>query len=672
MKKSIFSDNNVYWIFENRSRSAFKIKETVELTMSLIAGYVHKKQRLPEEFINEKVKSFSSITNDDLNSYDMHIFPTKFGHVITRCKPDLPIKCKSLQDSSGNLLVYMGFFCDSDPENYFNLLLKRCCEKSPQIIETCEGEFIAAFVESDTGRTHIINDRFASKPCYVLKTENCLYFSSSLTFLLHFTPDKNSIDIGGLLQMFSFDHTLGEKTIYSDVQRVTPASHIVLGPGEFQKSAYWTVEYLPDASLDPTEYSTDVFNCFKQGVEHRARLAGKGVLALSGGLDSRLIAYCLPDKNNYYAFTFVDSVQTEDTAEVNTAKEVSRLLGLNHRVKFIPVSQTSSMSKDLIYLTGGLRSLTHVVKTMSYVEFIRYIGCNYLLGGGPGDVIAGSKIPKSLVCISPDNVAAGINIFFSHYTPMHDMPAYLKTVFRRDLIEEFYPATVNSFFHSFEGLKAATAAHKITAWALLNRWPAFTFTTPLHDHPDIFETFCHLDYKFCELMLRLPAEWLYAKNFYNFMIYRNLVELKNVANANTGKTVSGEMINYRWIPPSKTTLYKEVLKSGIKKAHVGTKLLSLFQKPRNSLISAGNFKHVGPGFLYSIFKEDKRLFLDLGEIFHSIPELKYVLDIQNSEKFLEMFRNGEPVTGSFDRDTDLLGKLAAFCYSFKYLVYQKP
>ena len=636
--------------------------------MSILAGYVGKEGRLPQELIDDKIKSFACMSNDDLNSYEFQVCPTKLGHVITRFKRDYPIKYSPLVDHYGNTLAVIGFFRFPDPSESITTLFDRCIHASPKKIENCEGEFVAVFAESGTGKIHIINDRFASKPFYVLKTSAGFYFSSNLPFLFYLASVKTSIDITGLLQMFSYGHTIGEKTIFTDVQRVAPASHLVFGAGYLHQTRYWTLEHVPAENLSPQEHASAVFNSFKEGAEYRANLVDRGVIALSGGLDSRLVAYCLPDKNKYTAFTFIDSAKSADTAEVNTAKEVSRLLGLEHHIEFIPVARTSSISQDLIYLTGGLRSLTHIVKTMSYVDYIKNRGFKYMMGGGPGDVIAGSKIPKNLVCIRPENVKEGMGIFFKHYAAAHDLHNYLENVFRKDILKQFYSATVDSFYNSFREIKSKTAAHKVTAWSLLNRWPAFTFTTPLHDHPDIAESFCHLDYRFCELMLRLPAEWLYAKNFYNYMICQNLVELRDVINANNGKKLSGEIINYQWSPPSGFISYKKILKEKIKRFRAVSQVLELINKPDINLSSFQNSKSSRSVFLYTIFKEDKKLFLDLEDLLHSIPDLKYILDIDKSYSFLKCFKNQSPVTGSLDRDTDLLGKLAAFCYSYKYLI----
>jgi hypothetical protein len=639
-------------------------------TMSILAGYVGKNGRLPKDLIDDKIKSFSCMTNDNPLNYDSRLFPTQFGHVITRCKPDYPIRFDSPSDSSGNVLAVLGFFSFTDQPNSLKTLFNRCVKESPKIIENLEGEFVSVFSESRTGKIHIINDRFASRPFYVLKTSDRFYFSSNLAFLFHLAASKSGIDIIGLLQMFSYGHTIGEQTIFSDVQRMMPASHLILDSGILHKKRYWSLEHVPIEKLDPAEYASAVYDCFKEGAEYRAKLVDKGVIALSGGLDSRLVAYCLPDKNRYSAFTFIDSAETDDTAEVTAAKNVSGLLGLEHHLEFIPVARTSAISKDLILLTGGLRSLTHIVKTMSYIDFIKNRGFKYMLGGGPGDVIAGSKIPKHPICISPDGIEAGVKIFTEHYAAAHDMPTYLERLFKKDTVRDFYPSAVNSFNNSFHEIKGPTAAHQITAWALLNRWPAFTFTTPLHDHPDMTESFCHLGYKFCELMLKLPAEWLYAKNFYSYMIYQKLVNLRAVINANTGKKLSGEIINYQWVPPSRFVFFKKVLKERLKKSGALAQLLKYVRKPDTASPKLQYTQSSPPGFLYPIFREDKKLFSDLEEILNSIPDIKYLLELEKCLKFLKTFESGDTITGSFNRDTDLLGKLSAICYGYKYLIYR--
>jgi len=637
--------------------------------MSLLAGCIVKNGGQCVDSISNKIKSFACITKDNLGLYKYHILPIKFGCVVMRYRDNFSICHEPLKDATGNILAVLGFFHFSDATPSLESIFERCRDNSPQIIENCEGEFLSVFAESRTGRLHIFNDRFASKPCYTLKTQTSIYFSSNLAFLFTLAQGRRSSDITGLLQMFSYGHTIGEKTIFSDIKRIPPASHLIVEPHELHIKKYWFLEHTPAEDLNPKVYARRTFNDFKKSVEYRANLFENGVIALSGGLDSRLVAYCLPDKNNFSAFTFIDSTHDAETTEVKTAREVSRILGLRHQVRFIPAAITSSISKDLIYLTGGLRSLTHVVKTMSYIEYLRSLGLKYLMGGAPAALLAGSMIPKNQACLNNAGLLEGIRTFIDNYAPARDLKAYLTTVFKKDLIKEYYPSLLSSIYTSFENIKGPTAAHKIPAWISLNRWPAFTFTTPFHDHPDVTETFAHLGYSLCDLVLKFPANWLYGQNFLKYMIYENLIELRNVIYANSGEKLSGEIQNYQWISPASPNRLLKTIKANIKDRIAG-RILNTSLKILNRAKSTSPKKISSPpDFLHTVFKTDEKLFQDIEEILHSATELKYILDVAQCMNFIRLFRNGNPVTGSLSRDTDLLGKLSAFCYSYKYLIY---
>jgi hypothetical protein len=132
---------------------------------------------------------------------------------------------------------------------------------------------------------------------------------------------------------------------------------------------------------------------------------------------------------------------------------------------------------------------------------------------------------------------------------------YLGLVFRQEIVKEYQREIYRSLIESFRDIGGLTAAHKVTAWELLNRWPAFTFTSVLHNHPEVSEAFCHLDYKYSDLMLKLPEDWLYQRNFYSFMIYNSLPKLRHIPYANTGRPLSGELQHFHYDQDLKPALY---------------------------------------------------------------------------------------------------------------------
>ena len=288
---------------------------------------------------------------------------------------------------------------------------------------------------------------------------------------------------------------------------------------------------------------------------------------MSGGLDSRLVVGGLPENHGLSAFTFINSTEDENTIEVESAREIAKILGLEHHVEKIAPNSISGVAKDIILLTGGLISIQHSAKVMSYIKHITSNGFGFLLGGGPGNVISGPMMPKLPLCLSPEKIEEGTRAYYNmKIFGGPDNESIIKRIFKNDTLKEYYQPTIDSFFESFESVNGPTLAHKIMAWTLGNRSHAYTFTSPIHNHPDLTEAFCHLDYEFCDLMLKIPITWLYERNFYKYMIFKNMEHLRGVKYANTGSVLSGEMKQYQTdTPVSFQSEFKAFIKQNVKK-----------------------------------------------------------------------------------------------------------
>ena len=134
---------------------------------------------------------------------------------------------------TGNALLVLGFL-NSEPGWL-----------SVEQLEETEGEFVAVLSE-ESGTVHIINDRFGSRPFYILENQDGIYFSSNLAFLLQLVGRSYESDILGWFHMFSYGHTLGSRTTFKNVKRLLPASHVVISPdGRLERDA------TGDSSINP-------------------------------------------------------------------------------------------------------------------------------------------------------------------------------------------------------------------------------------------------------------------------------------------------------------------------------------------------------------------------------------------------------------------------------------
>src|SRR5262249_3571096 len=348
---------------------------------------------------------------------------------------------------------------------------------------------------------------------------------------------RPSPDPVGWLQIFTYWHTFGQRTNRLGAVRLRPASHVTISLEGLDDRQYWQLTHEP-SDLDLQAHADATFEAFEESAAWRARRFRRCLIALSGGLDSRMVAAAHPNDVDAIAFTLVTAPNGQHDLEASTAAKVAACLQLPHEISRIKLGNYSSVIDDVVLLTQGLMPMHHPAKTMHFLERMTD-GYSYLLGGGPGDVLAGAYIP-SAVYLDPARAEVLRDEF---YEARQQLAAYLGLIFSSDWLTEYRHVIRDSFLETWEVLKGPTAAHRATAWGMLIRQPAFTFSGPLHNHPYFDEGTAHLGYKYTDLMLRLPAHWLYQRNFYKYMVHRCIPKLREVVYSNTGQKLSGHLDN---------------------------------------------------------------------------------------------------------------------------------
>src|SRR5262245_21743054 len=175
--------------------------------MSLIAGCIIKNGKVSRAQIESTLQNYRILAEDDPGSYDNLIIENRFGYLLRKYKKNYPVQLKPYSDVSGNTLLVLGFLCST--ERFL----------SDKQLEQCRGEFVAVSAEA-SGKVHIINDRFGSRPFYLLRNQGGIYFSSNLAFLLQLAGGGHEADVLGWFHMFSYGHTFGSRTTFSDVKRL--------------------------------------------------------------------------------------------------------------------------------------------------------------------------------------------------------------------------------------------------------------------------------------------------------------------------------------------------------------------------------------------------------------------------------------------------------------------
>ncbi len=504
--------------------------------MSLLCVFASNKQYRPKK---ERIYKYKILPDDNIDDYQNLVYDYDIGQLISKYKRDTPNEINPIFFKGDSLIFLLGYneyleknhkYLDDDNRSMSQLLDK---------IKSSDGEYVCAVYDSEKVCFHVINDRFSSRPCYVKQEQNNIIISTNLAFLIKMSNEKNKFDKLGLMQVLCYDHTIGSRTNFEGIKRVRPATHLEVYNDRLEEKQYWKMSYKKKLFLSPEKFSEKVFSAFNESVKNRAD-KHKGFSSLSGGLDSRLIAYCLP-KDNFFCFTFVDSMSKTDTSEVLVAKEVANRISLKHKVGVLDSVEVSNHIEALTMLTGGLVAIHHPIKTMQFIKEMKESG--FHLGGGPGDVLAGSYIPRFADTDTEKNTSKEkiINDYCNRKRK-YGIDA-LNLILKEDITENISPEISNSMNHSFDNINEDTAGQMITKWAMTIRQPAFTFASPVHNHPDVAESSPHLGYRYSDFMLMLGLDWLYDKNFYKYMIFRWMDELRDVIYGNTGRLIYSPLID---------------------------------------------------------------------------------------------------------------------------------
>lgn len=610
------------------------------MKMSLAAGCFCFKGKPQIEDAFQKLKDFKILLKEDQGGYAYWADQSARSFILAKYKQTIPMKMH--RGCTERLFLTTFGFHDLDyPIDWAKgLAIETAIEK----IQASEGEFVSILMDREDGQIAIVNGRHGSRVLFYLQTEERFWFATNAALLMELSGQKARPDPMGVLQIVCYGHTLTPRTHTDGVYRLFPGSCLrATGKGIRQKT-YWQLGY-EDATedLDPAIYADEVFEAFEQGLTRRIGLSSSGFIGLSGGLDSRLTAGAAAGRCSYFAFTFSNNIQMPDTPDVVTARQVCRRLGLEHRTGQITAGEGSAEADQIVRLCGGMIPLHHPLKSWQTIKMMAAT-TGFNIGGGAGDPIAGDYI-NSIYQIEPDWMDALLGLFARSYRRFRKKD--LMRVFQRDFIEQTFGRMEQEMIQCLQNMQGPTAAHKIAAWSQVYFNSGFTFCGCGQSHPEVSGTSPHLGYKYTDKMLRLPASWLYKKNFYQYMIYRCLPSLRDIPYANTGRPLTGRLEAYQ-IPLKKKiarTIYKRLPYSVLAK---------LWERPPTKAASA-----VGA------FSGDFRLFDQMRQIFADTPFWKEILAPEGCLKFLADYRAGRSAFNCLPIDDELFGSLASLFYWFK-------
>ena len=163
-------------------------------------------------------------------------------------------------------------------------------EWGEKCLEKFNGMFAFAIWDSRNQQFFLARDRLGEKPLYYYLDQEKFIFASEIKAILEDKDIKKEIDPQGMINYFSFGHSIAPDTIYQGIKKLLPGHYLILKNGKIEIKKYWDV-YFTEGKDDKGEqyYKEEIKKLFKKAVEERLISDVPLGVFLSGGIDSSAV-----------------------------------------------------------------------------------------------------------------------------------------------------------------------------------------------------------------------------------------------------------------------------------------------------------------------------------------------------------------------------------------------
>ena len=206
-------------------------------------------------------------------------------------------------------------------------------DEGEKFFEKLNGLFSGLLIDQRQKKFFLFNDRYGMERIYWHENGDAFYFASEAKALLRILPELREFDPEGAAQFLTFGSTLDWRTLFRGIQLVPGGSLWKFADGKCAREKYFTpAEWEAQPRLAAEAYEEKFSATFKKILpQYFASEANVGI-ALTGGLDTRMIMACRPqDSRNQTCYTFAGT-EGDTILDDKIAARIAAACGLEHQL----------------------------------------------------------------------------------------------------------------------------------------------------------------------------------------------------------------------------------------------------------------------------------------------------------------------------------------------------
>ncbi len=272
------------------------------------------------------------------------------------------------------------------------LVLQLIQHRGIEAVSGLNGAFVLALWNSKEKTLTIANDRYGLKPLYYSSFNHLFAFSSEVKSILTIPKVSRDVEPQAVAEFLTFEYFLGNRAFFKSIMALEPASILIFKSGNLSMRNYWKAGFSKEETFfwkeKPLDNAKDLLcQAVKRQVTGEKRVA----LALSGGLDSRLILAAAAEAGCPIP-TYTFGIKDCDDARI--ARLVADCLGSENHFFELSPRYLSIWAGKGVWRTDGMNNCTNFAGIELYSE----VGEKWriILNGSGGNELWGGISPGLL------------------------------------------------------------------------------------------------------------------------------------------------------------------------------------------------------------------------------------------------------------------------------------
>lgn len=344
-------------------------------------------------FIFSKSTSFhqwklrsSSFEIGELNQLKLLLKGEQWALFFDHLSPVKPIQIHTPDSTAyliGNFSFQKNTFSGMNEDNHGRSVYYKEEPDLKLLFKQLNGTYCYIGFNATTNKIFIFTDYLGFYPLFLYQDEHQIIVSSEIKLAKVATEKKLNWNPEAIQSYLDNGHLISNQSWFTEIVRMRPASNYLLNchSNQISRTYYWTWSEVSKTKRPKDELIDSYFELFESGISTLDHETNNSFgVSLSGGLDSRLIAFLASKNCNLSSFSFGDAINFE----VKIAQQVSQSLGIKH--EFIPINMSSWLENRLnaFWKVDGLLHLGHLHEAPVH----KYLAANYpvyfhgFFGGG--------------------------------------------------------------------------------------------------------------------------------------------------------------------------------------------------------------------------------------------------------------------------------------------------